>query len=140
MADRKTGAVLCKLKMRLLGIDYGTKHVGVAYSDGIYAQPLVGLHAHEALVRLTLICKEKQIEKIVVGKPEGRFVVQAKKFADRLKMQVTCPVEFWDETLSSKAAISELVAQDRTRKRRKAKEHEVAAALILQTYLDAPRY
>lgn len=123
--------------MKLLGIDYGKKHVGVAYSDGIYSQPLIELFTGEAMVRLVKICQELQIEKVVVGKPEGSTISQVQQFVDVLKTKLTCPVVFWDETLSTKAAAATLIARGAAHASRKAKEHVTAAAFILQSYLDS---
>lgn len=123
--------------MKLLGIDYGKKNIGVAYSEGIYAQPFIDLHTNEAMVRLTKLCQEKEIEKVIVGKPEGFMANQVQVFTDMLKKTISCEVIVWDETLSSKDAQSQLVAQHGSRAKRKAKEHKVAAALILQSYIDS---
>lgn len=122
--------------MKLIGIDYGKKRVGVAYSEGIYAQPLTTLSTSAAIAQLLQICNVKQIEKVIVGIPVGLFAERVVKFGEKLKTHLACPVIFQDETLSSQKAKYLLISQGEKLKKRKHKEHESAAALILQTFID----
>lgn len=133
--------------MRVLGIDVGTHRIGVALSDptGVIAQsltviPRTGWQA--ALAELRDLVAGHGVERIVVGLPlrmdgtEGDAARQARAFAQRLRAAVGVPVEMQDERLSTAEAERAMVAADVRRERRQMRRDAVAAALILQRYLD----
>jgi putative Holliday junction resolvase len=136
--------------MRLIGLDVGEVRIGVAVSDptGTLASAREVLARRpEALALKTIarLVEEEEAEAIIVGLPRslsGELHSQAalvQAFADQLRNAVSVPVRFWDERLSTVAAEREMRAAGTKRERRKAMIDAVAAAIILQSYLDARR-
>lgn len=134
--------------MRVLGIDHGTKRMGIAVSDelGMIAQPLEYILAEpfaEFLVRLKEILHEKQVELIVVGIPRnmdgsyGPAAMKVKEFVIVLKETIIIPIKTWDERLTSAQANRLLIQADVRRDQRKEKVDKTAAAILLQSYLDS---
>lgn len=132
--------------MRCLGIDYGTKRVGLAQGDEIgVATPLPALiDADEAArwQKLGEVIKQRRITDLVLGYPynmDGSVGFKAKEvdvFAARLKAQFGLPVHLVDETLTSHAAESSIPKKDRRNVRDSGLIDSRAACLILQDYLD----
>lgn len=133
--------------MRSLALDVGDQRIGLAISDdlGLTAQALVtlkrrGLRAD--LAALGQIVAEREVGEVVVGLPlqlDGRPGPQAEKvrgLAEALQAALPVPVVFWDERLSTKAAERALLEGGVRRAKRKRVVDQVAAALILQGYLD----
>lgn len=125
--------------MNLLGIDYGEKTLGLAYSEGNSAQSLTEINIKET-ARLKKICTDLKISEIVIGLPEGRLKKNVISYSRSLKKLLQIEVVFWDETLTSQDAEQLLIKTNKSRKKRHQKEHRVAAALILQSYLDQHDY
>ncbi len=134
--------------MRILGIDYGERRTGIAKSDllGITAQGLKTVKhktPEEALLQILEIIKIEQPEKIVLGLPKNMdgslgFRGEAtKKFCDMLKEKVDIPIVFWDERLTTVSAIRTLNERNVRGEKRKNVIDTVAAAYILQNYLDS---
>lgn len=129
--------------MRIIGIDFGEKNIGIAISDPlkIIAQPLSVVHDLEAVV--AVINEYPQAQKIVVGLPKslsGELGIQAQKvlaFVEELKNYTAIPIVTWDERMTTLAAQKSMIAAGLSRQERKTKIDKSAAALILQTYLDA---
>ncbi|MEM9129456.1 MAG: Holliday junction resolvase RuvX [Pseudomonadota bacterium] len=135
----------------LLGLDLGTKTIGVAASDGLLtsASPLKTLRRSkfgqdaEALLNLA---KERQVCGIILGMPrnmdgsEGPRAQSTRAFARNLSAITELAIGFWDERLSTVAAERALLEADLTRKRRSEVIDSVAAAYILQGALDRLRY
>lgn len=135
---------------RSFGLDVGTKTVGVAVSDGLglTAQPVTTLRRSSLradLTELRRLAEHHAVEHVVVGLPlnmdgtEGPSAAEARKFGDAVARQLGLPVEYWDERLTTTAANRVLLEADLSRARRKAVVDRVAAALILQGWLDAHR-
>ena len=133
--------------MRLLGIDVGTRRVGVALSDptGVIAQSLTVLprRSWEQVVgAVVALIRRHRVERVVVGLPlrldggEGEAAANVRKFADRLRDAVEIPVVLQDERLSTAEAERVMLEADVDRSTRRARRDAVAAALILQRYLD----
>ena len=131
-----------------MGLDVGDKTIGVALSDelGVTAQPYETLKRKgdaEVLRRIRRIVDERGITAVIVGLPknmDGTIGRQARKvmaFAERIKATLDVPVVHWDERLSTVAAERLLVQADVSRERRKVHVDKLAAALILQGYLDS---
>ena len=127
--------------MRIIGLDYGTKTVGVAVSDelGLTAQGVETITRKEAnKLRKTLASAEE----IVVGFPKnmnntvGERAEQCREFADMLERRTGLPVVMWDERLSSVSAEQVLIESGVRRENRKAVIDKIAASIILQGYLD----
>lgn len=138
---------------RILGLDYGTKTVGVAVSDplGITAQG-VGIirrerptHLRKTYSRIEELISEYGCEKIVLGLPknmngtEGERVEATREFGDALERRCGVAVEYWDERLTTVAADKSMMESGIRRENRKEYVDEIAAMLILQGYLDAHR-
>src|SRR6266700_7929688 len=134
--------------MRILAIDHGTKRMGIAVSDelGMIAQPLEFIPAEsfaEFLNRLKEIIRAKQVELIVVGMPRnmdgsyGPAALKVQDFVAALKGAVTVPIETWDERLTSAQANRFLIEGNVRREQRKEKVDKMAAAILLQSYLDS---
>lgn len=136
--------------MRYMGLDYGDKTVGVAVSDemGITAQPYITI-TRERRNKLRQTCKqiediirEKNIEIIVVGKPlnmngsEGERIEETREFIEMVRRRTGLTVEELDERLTTVEADRILDATGVAKENRKEYIDKMAAAIILQTYLD----
>ena len=132
--------------MRCLGIDYGTKRVGLAQGDDLgVATPLPALVETEAAARwakLGEIIQQRRITDLVLGYPynmDGSVGFKAKEvdvFAGKLKAQFNLPVHLVDETLTSYAAESTIAKKSRREVRDSGLIDSRAACLILQDFLD----
>ncbi|MDM5298882.1 Holliday junction resolvase RuvX [Bacillus pumilus] len=136
--------------MRILGLDLGTKTLGVAISDemGWTAQGLETIKIDEAggdfgLSRLSEIIAEYGADKIVLGFPKnmngtvGPRGEASQSFAKVLENTYNVPVVLWDERLSTMAAEKMLISADVSRQKRKKVIDKMAAVMILQGYLDS---
>ncbi len=132
---------------RILGIDYGERRLGFAVSDeaGIIAMPLcvaevVGVR--QAVGEVARLVKEKQAGAAVVGLPlnmngtRGPAAEAVEHFVALLRAATPVPVTTWDERLSTRAAERILVDADVRRARRKTVIDQLAAQIMLQSYLD----
>ena len=134
---------------RLLGLDIGGKRIGVAISDelGSIASPLVTLNASgDVAAELRTLVGRYSIARIVVGLPiglsgrEGPQAQEVRRVAEALAAAVGVPVVYYDERLSSAIAEQSLIRQGTRREKRKQHIDAMAAAVILQGYLDAERW
>jgi putative Holliday junction resolvase len=135
---------------RVMAVDPGSRRVGVAVSDptGTIAQPLAALPAEPAetlVARLVDVAREQEATRLVVGLPrrldggQGPEAKAARALAGELRMASGLPVSLVDERLTSVAAERALLAGGASRARRRELSDQVAAALILQSYLDSAR-
>jgi len=133
--------------MRILGLDYGSKRIGVAVCDelGMTAQGLATIarkNRRHDLEEIARFIRTYNVEKIVIGYPlrldgtEGIQCEKITKFASLLESAFSLPVIKWDETLSTKEAEEILIRANMRRDKRKNIVDRVAASLILQGYLD----
>jgi len=131
--------------MRYLAIDYGDKRTGLAICDPAetIASPLTVIHGQKELPKkIADIVETENVEAIVLGLPlnmDGSTGPQAElvfKFADRLKTHLDIPIHFQDERLSSFSAEEKLSQTEFTRKKKKKRLDAIAAAEILQAFLD----
>lgn len=136
--------------MRIIGLDYGTKTVGVAVSDEkeIIASPYVTIERkHATKLRQTYagiedIIREQQVGLIVVGLPknmnntEGERAAASREFGENLERRTGIKVEFFDERLTTMQADRILDATGVAKSARKEHIDKMAAAIILQSYLD----
>lgn len=133
--------------MRILGLDVGERTIGVAVSDGLglTAQGVTVIRRRDLqadLEELGRLVQEYSVGKIVVGVPrrtDGSYGPEAEKvraFARKLEGEFNLPVEYWDERFSTAAAERILLEGDVSRAKRKQVIDKVAAAVILQAYLD----
>ena len=133
---------------RILCVDYGHKRLGLALSDemGVTAQPLGKIEEEDEEDQLKAVEKvaaENEVSEIVVGLPltmKGNVSRSASRviaFARELNMHLCIPIVTWDERLSTKESEQILIQAGMTRAKRKGVVDSVAAAVILQSYLDA---
>lgn len=136
--------------LRILGLDYGTKTIGIALSDElcITAQPFGNLKRvsfEKDFNAIASLVTKHMVSLIVVGMPlnmNGSYGERAKAvdvFITRLKAKVNVPIAAWDERLSTVAVNRVLLSADTSRKKRKLAVDKLAAAYILQGYLDFNR-
>jgi putative Holliday junction resolvase len=133
----------------LLGIDPGTRRLGVAVSDpgGTIALPLAVIErrADDWLERIAELAAERGIAGIVVGLPvrmdgtEGPEAAEARRLAGILERRLGVPAVLADERLTSVAANRAMASADVDSRGRRPLVDKVAAALLLQTYLDSAR-
>ncbi len=136
--------------MRIIGLDYGSKTVGVAVSDTLCltAQPFETIvrkdenKLRQTLARIEAIAKEQEAGKIVLGLPknmnntEGDRVQKTMEFCEMLKRRTGLEVVMWDERLTTVAAERVLQESGVRREHRKEYIDQIAASMILQGYLD----
>ena len=135
--------------MRVLGIDYGDRRVGLAVSDegGLIASGLSTFQRRgddgPLVEHIRALCEQYWVERIVVGLPinmDGSIGPRARlttEFANRLRNALGLEVETWDERLTSEQADRLMLDADLSRKKRQRRIDRLAAQLILQSYLDA---
>lgn len=132
---------------RSLGIDYGTKRVGLAISDplGLTASPLAVVPRSAVVQEVVNLVKEQDVGTIVVGLPtglsgdEGMSASEARKLADELGSATGIEVVLRDERYTSRMAETALLESGMRRRKRRESVDKVAAAIILQDYLDNRR-
>lgn len=133
--------------MRILGLDYGTVRVGIALSDpaGIIAQPKGFLKTEpkkKCIEEIEKLCLEFSVEKIVIGLPlhmsgeEGESALAARAFGKKIQEKFVIPISFIDERLSTVSADKILTEGNVKGKKKREKVDSVAAAIILQNFLD----
>lgn len=133
--------------MRILGIDYGEKRIGIAISDplNITAQGLLAIertHIEEDIQKIVNIIHEKEAGEIVIGLPKrmdntlGEKALAVLSFIDFLKKHIDIPIHTIDERFSTVRANRAMLEGDLSRKKRKERVDVIAAQLILQGYLD----
>jgi len=134
--------------VRILAVDYGHKRIGLALSDetGTLAKPLY------IVPHVSRVIDAAQVAERAAAHGAGRIVVgvsydedgllntaghSAARFADALRQQTALPVVLWDESLTTQDARAVRMAMGASRKKRAGHLDEVAAAVLLQNYLDA---
>ena len=136
--------------MRIMGLDFGSKTVGVAVSDSLLltAQALEIIRRKEenklrrTLARIEELIVEYEVEEIVLGQPENMNATQGIRveltleFKDKLERRTGLPVIMWDERLTTVSAEKIMMEAGIRRENRKEYVDKIAAALILQGYLD----
>jgi putative holliday junction resolvase len=135
-----------QLRRRILGIDLGRARIGVAVSDelGMLAHPVETIPAGaDAARRIAEIVREKNAERVVVGLPRhmngsvGIGATEALAFAKKLQALLPCEVIMWDERLTTTAANRALRDSGRKARNSRSVVDQVAAQMILQSYLDS---
>jgi len=134
--------------MRILALDHGTRRIGVAVSDELkmIASPLEFVPAEPlsaAFERLKQIVDEKEVELIVIGMPRnmdgsyGPAAEKVREFISALQAVVATPIRTWDERLTTVQANRYMIEASVRRRDRRQKVDKTAAAILLQSYLDA---
>ena len=132
---------------RLLGLDYGTRRIGVAISDASQrvATPYAVIEAAEPFPALDEILATEQIETIIVGLPtslaghEGPAAAAARAFGKEVAEHTGCEVVFVDERFTTKLAEDALIAGGVRRAKRRDIRDKMAATVMLQGHLDSLR-
>jgi putative Holliday junction resolvase len=131
--------------MRYLAIDYGDKRTGLAICDPAetIASPLLVIEGQKDLVeKIVCLVKGENVEAIVLGLPlnmddsKGPQAERVTRFAEQLKKHIHIPIHFQDERLSSFGAEGKLAPAELTRKKKKKRLDAVAAAEILEAFLE----
>ena len=134
--------------MRYLGLDLGTKTLGVAISDplGLIASTLTVLRHNEEydklITEIEKIVNEKKVDVVVLGFPKnmnntiGERAEITLEFKNNLEKQLNIPVYLQDERLTTRQAENILIKNDTSRKKRKKVIDKLAATIILQSYLE----
>ena len=132
--------------MRYMGLDLGTKTLGISLSNGIIASVYGTLRHDEEYDRIANevrdLAIEKKVDVIVLGFPKnmnntiGERAEITLKFKEKLEELTNLPVEMEDERLTSKVANDILIKADTSRKKRKERVDGMASVIILQSYLD----
>jgi len=128
--------------MRILGVDHGRKRIGLAISDetGVVATPVGYVTSVAELLR---VATERGAGRIVVGLPKrldgtaSEQTEHTQKFLETLRVTTKLPVESWDERLTSRQAERVLIEGNVRRRDRREKIDQLAAQILLQSYLDA---
>lgn len=137
--------------MRIMGLDYGSRTVGVAISDGLFltAQGVETINRTQenklrrTLARIKDLCEAYEVGEIVVGFPKnmnnsiGDRAEKSLEFAEMLRKRTGLPVVMWDERLTTVEANRTLMESGVRREHRKEYIDKIAAIFILQGYLDA---
>ncbi|HBC72276.1 MAG: hypothetical protein UX91_C0008G0025 [Candidatus Amesbacteria bacterium GW2011_GWB1_47_19] len=120
--------------MNYLGIDYGLKQTGLALATGPLAEPLASVDTGKAFEFISRLVEKHSVKAIIIGIPDGPVRSRVQKFVDGLQ-SLGCQIIVVEETLSSHDARQSLSHTSLTR--RQSREHAVAAAIILQSWLDS---
>jgi len=138
-------------QMRIMGLDYGSKTVGVAVSDALFltAQGVETINRiqenklRRTLARIQVLCEEYEVKEIVLGFPKnmnntvGDRAEKSLEFAEMLKKRTGLPVIMWDERLTTVEANRTLMESGVRREKRKNYVDKIAAVFILQSFLDS---
>ena len=136
--------------MRVLGVDFGEKRIGLAVSDplGMTAQGLPTLEnkgKKRMLAEFEKLCKREEVNELVIGLPrnmDGSFGPKANEIqalVPELEKTLKIPILTWDERLTSRQAGRLMIEEGLSRRRQKQHSDRLAATLILQSYLEFKR-
>lgn len=136
-------------RTRVLGVDVGSVRIGLAVSDETctLASPVTTLpnESRSLWRRIEREMEDRQVERVVIGLPrrldgsEGEAAEHARKFAADLARRTSVPIELWDERFTTTIAERTLIESGVRRKRRREVIDSVAAAVLLQSWIDARR-
>ncbi len=132
---------------RILGIDPGERRIGIALSDalGIIAQPhmVIDRRSSDAIAVIKALCVEYDVQTVVMGLPrslsgeEGAASARSRELGAAVGEATGCLIEFYDERFTTVQAESALIEGGMRRRQRRETIDKVAAAVMLQGYLDA---
>ncbi len=136
--------------VRVLGVDWGDRKIGLAVSDpsgtvAVGAGTLVVSSRREALAALAAAATARDVERIVVGFPvsmsgsSGPRAEKTERFVEALRARVAIPILLWDERLTTAAALRTLRETGGSTRRDRGLTDELAATILLQSWLDARR-
>lgn len=132
-------------RMRLLGLDYGQARVGLALGDtetrvAVGKGVLEGLTQNKLITKIKAIVNLEKIDRVIIGLPLNtsgeptKITDEVKLFVEKLRNHVSIPVQTFDERFTS--AMADQLLKQVPRSKRKAKQDQVAAQIILQNYID----
>lgn len=133
---------------RMLGLDLGERRIGVAISDelGLIASPLTMVPRQGPVVRdVRALIARYGIVRVIVGMPmglsgrEGPQAASIRAYAESIREELGVPLDYWDERMTTSIAEQHLIASGVRRDKRKQQIDAVAAAVMLQGYLDRER-
>src|SRR3989344_8047034 len=127
--------------MKIVGIDYGRRKIGLAVgdTDNKFAEPLMVVRVEseeKAIKKVSEVSNVSRVSKVVIGISEGKTAEETKDFGRKLQEEIKLPVLYFDETLSTHDAIELSIAGGMKRKKRKNMEDAYAAAIMLQNYME----
>ena len=127
--------------MKYLSVDFGLSHLGFAVSNGEIAEPVkidvVNKADMDKLIDKVLpIVQMYRAQNIVIGFTQGKVGRQAKIFGEKLKTATNLPVFFQEEEFTTQKAIKQMLESGKRKSRRQTEGHGLAAANILQEYLE----
>jgi len=123
--------------MKVMAIDYGTKRIGVAVSQGTLAEPVAVFENDQNIFnQLQTIIDDQGVERIIIGLSENEMADQTREFAQEMETVITVPFEFFDETLSSQEVEERLKQKGIKQATRSGPIDHFAAALILEEWLE----
>ena len=120
--------------MKVLALDFGLKHIGLAVAEGPLAQPL-GQTKFKTTEKLLELIKKQEVDLVVLGLPEGRLSIKVKDLGGQIQNKLRLSVTYQDETLSTQEARTKMLAAGMPQKKRRS-DHAASAAVILQAWLD----
>jgi putative holliday junction resolvase len=136
-------------RTRVLGIDVGSVRIGLAVSDETHtlASPVATIpnEPRTMWTRIEREMEDREVDRVVIGLPrrldggEGDAAAHAQAFAAELAQRTTTAIELWDERFTTTIAERSLIESGVRRKRRREVIDSVAAAVLLQSWLDARR-
>lgn len=132
---------------RLIAIDYGERRIGIALSDEeqTISFPYMTIDTRkqpDVMKQIAALVRDQNVGKIVIGNPTNATNEDSEKskvirnFVNTLKNHVSIPIELWDESYTTQAALQVLVQSNRRLKKNRNKVDQIAASLILKDYLE----
>ena len=118
--------------MKTLGVDWGEKRIGLALAEGSFAESYGVVSSYEDLKDLI---KSLEIEKVILGLPEGMHENKVRKLGEKIEQELNIPVVLRSEVLTSRLAQEKLIQAGKKKKDRRELD-AASAALLLQEYLD----
>ncbi len=125
--------------MNYLSLDYGLSTIGLAIAKSPLAEPygqIKNKSFEQVLSSLQSICEQESIDRIIIGISEGEMLKKTRDFINFLNRHLTQKIIEYDETLTSYLAKDLLISSGAKKKKRQQKDHQIAATIILQNYLD----
>jgi len=127
---------LLTIIVRLLGIDYGQKRIGVALGESGMVKPLsVLLNDDKVMEKIRSLCEQEKIDRIVIGVASS-LRGEIDKFAQKLKEIIDLSVIFQDETLTTQKGVDKMIESGTSQKARRKRIDAIAAAEILESYFN----
>ena len=125
--------------MNLISIDFGLAKAGVAIAFGPIAEPYQVVRYKEIKIlikRIKEIIEKEKSEKLIIGISEGYMAQKTREFILELKKEIQIPIQEYDETLSTQDAQMMAIEGGMKRSKRQKQEDAIAAAILLQNYMD----